>query len=98
MEHRAFHGVAQRLRVDYQTAVVRADQPLYPDVTGSTVHLDFSDLRGNGLSAECIRETTPGHDVSGCDCFWRRSRIPPVSFHCRLNNCNGPSPPKPGIV
>ncbi len=44
MQHRAFDGVAQRLRVDHEPAVVRAYQPLGPDVAGLAVHLDLGDL------------------------------------------------------
>ena len=97
MEHRTFDGVAQRLRVDHQAAVVRAYQPLHPDVAGAAVHLDLGYLRGNGLSAECIRETAPGHDVPGSNWFWRGARIPPVSFRRRLYDRNRPGPLEPGI-
>src|SRR5580704_5618229 len=65
MQHRALDGVAKRLRVDHEAAVVRAHQPLHPDVAGAAVHLDLGDLRGNGLSAECIRETAPRQYLPG---------------------------------
>src|ERR1700733_10704155 len=70
MQHRAFHGVAQGFRVNHQAAIVRAYEALYPDVTGTAVHLDLGDLGGNGLAAECISETTPRQDLTGCNRFW----------------------------
>src|SRR5213083_2406569 len=43
VEHAALDGAAQRLGVDNQSAVVRADQTLHPNVTGFAIHLDRGD-------------------------------------------------------
>ena len=67
VEHAALDGAAQRLRVDDQPAVVRAHQPLHPDVTGPAIHLDLGDLGDDGLAAEGVGDAAPGEDVAGAD-------------------------------
>ncbi len=94
MQHRALHRVAQRLRIDHQSAVERADQPLHPDPPGAAVHLDLGDSRGNTLPAVRIRETAPGQDVSRSHWFRRRPRIPFISLRHRLHGRNGSRPPE----
>jgi hypothetical protein len=51
VEHASFDGAAQSLRVDDQPAVVRAHEPLRPNVTGSAIDLDLGDLCDDGLAS-----------------------------------------------
>ena len=69
VEHAALDGAAQPFGVDDQPAVVRADEPLHPNVTGSAIDLDLGDLCDDGLVAEGVRDTAPGEDVSGAERF-----------------------------
>ena len=69
VEHGAFDRVTQRHGVDHQPAVVRAHQPLHPDMAGSAIHLDLGDLGDHGLIAEGVGYTTSGQDLSGTACF-----------------------------
>ena len=66
VEHPALERAAQRLGIDDQTAVVRADEPLHPDMTRSAVHLDLGDLRHDGLAAVGVRDAATGEDVARC--------------------------------
>ena len=51
VQHGAFHGAAQRLGIDDQTAVMRGHQALHPNTPSPDVHFDFCNLRNYGLTA-----------------------------------------------
>ena len=74
------------LGVDHQPAVVRADQPLHPDVAGPAVHLDLGNLRDDRLAAEGVGDAAAGEDVAGADALRRRTRVPAVLLRRRLEH------------
>jgi len=48
VEHAHSTEAAHPLRVYHESAVMRAYQPSYPNVTGSAIHLHLGDLRDDG--------------------------------------------------
>ena len=67
VEHAAFDGMPQTFRVDDQPAVVRADEPLHPHVTGSAIDFDFRDLGDDGLAPEGVRDAAPRENGSAAE-------------------------------
>src|SRR5262249_3868333 len=41
VQHAAFDCLSKRSGIDDQSAIVRADEPLHPNVTGISIHLDL---------------------------------------------------------
>ena len=99
MEHAALDGAAQRLGVDHQSAVVRAHQPLHPDVAGLAIHLDLGDLRDDRLVAERVRDAASGQNVSRCRVGFGEGRgIPAVRLRRRLEHRDGTRALEPAVV
>ena len=61
--HATLDGAAQRFWIDHESAIVSAHQPLHPDVTGFSIHIDFSDDRQDGLATESVRNTTASQNI-----------------------------------
>jgi len=62
VEHLHLDRAAQPSGVDDEAAVVRAHEPLDPDVTGLAIHLDLGNFRDHGLTAAGVRNATPRQD------------------------------------
>ena len=60
------HSIVRRrpFWVDDQPAVVRADEPLHPDVSRLTIHLDLGDLGDDRLTTEGVRDPASGQNRS----------------------------------
>src|SRR5260370_35475715 len=67
----AFDGVVQALWIHHEAAVMRAHDPLRPDVAGLSIHFDLGDLRHNGLAAERVRDTASRQNVAVATGFRR---------------------------
>ena len=91
VEHRprSCRAILRAFGVDDQAAVVCADEPLDPDVTGFAIHLDLGNLRDHGLAAVGVRHATPRQDDFSVAWFRRdaaarmtaieRARLNPLS-------------------
>ena len=68
VHQRPLDGAAQRLGIDHETTVMRADEPFHPDVAGLAIHLHLGDLRDNRLPAERVGDAAAGEDAAGAAC------------------------------
>ena len=69
VEHVAFEDVTQSVGVDYEPAVVGADEALHPDVSGFAIHFDLGDLRDDRSAAAGVRDPTSGENPVGAERF-----------------------------
>ena len=60
MEHAALDTAAQRFGIDDQTAVMRAYEPLHPDMPSLAVHLDLGDHCKDRLTSIGVCDTSSG--------------------------------------
>ena len=98
VQHATLDRPTQRLRVDDQPAVVRAHDPLHPHVARSTVHLDLGDLGDDRLAAEGVGEPAAGEDVARAARLRRRTRVPAILLHRRLDDGDGTRALEPAVV
>src|SRR5678816_2083564 len=98
MQHAAFNRALECFRIDHQSAVMRANHPLHPDVSGLAVHFNFRNLRNDGLTAVGVRNSATRENLSSSRRTWRRSGVPTESVGSSLDASDGPSPAKRIVV
>ena len=100
VEHRprSCRAILRAFGVDDQAAVVCADEPLDPDVTGFAIHLDLGNLRDHGLAAVGVRHATPRQDDFSVAWFRRDAAIPPVGIRGRANDRDRARSSEPAVV
>ena len=70
VKHAAFDGAAQAFGIDDQSAVVRTDEPLDPDVARVAIHLHLGDFGEHGLAAVGVGDAAAGQHRAGADRPW----------------------------
>ncbi len=104
VEHHFFHQAAahgldqvrfdrgpQRVRIDDQSAIVRAHEAFHVHGAGSPIDFHFCDRAHEGSVARAESDPAAGRDFSGSGIFlWRRAAVPPGFLRGRGQNGFGP--------
>ena len=88
MHHPTLDRAAQPLGVDDQATVVRAYEPLHPDVTRVTIDLDLGNLRDDRLATEGVRDSASRQNGPCTARLRRRPRVPAVGIRGRTDGGN----------
>src|SRR5215471_10059736 len=90
MERAALDSPLERFGIDDQAAIVSDGDPLYPYVTGLTVHFHFHRLGDDRLTTEAIGDAAAGQYIAARDLLRRRARLPSERLRTSLDACNRP--------